>query len=48
MDKTDLSTISESPNLSIDSQIVEFENSNVVIDEPEENEEIELNDDVDF
>ncbi|GGA15327.1 DNA polymerase III subunit gamma/tau [Okeania sp. KiyG1] len=48
VDKTNISTISESPNLSIDSQIVEFENSNVVIDEPEENEEIELNDDVDF
>ncbi|NEO52537.1 MAG: DNA polymerase III subunit gamma/tau [Okeania sp. SIO3B5] len=48
IDKTDLSTISESPNLSIDSQIVEFENSNVGIDEPEENEEFELDDDVDF
>lgn len=47
-DKTDISTISESSNLSIDSQIVESEESNVAIDEPEENEEIELNYDIDF
>ncbi|NET46557.1 DNA polymerase III subunit gamma/tau [Okeania sp. SIO2B3] len=48
VDKTDISTISESSNLSIDSQIVEFKNSNVGIDEPEENEEFEFNDDVEF
>ncbi|NER03827.1 MAG: DNA polymerase III subunit gamma/tau, partial [Okeania sp. SIO3C4] len=47
-DETDLAAISESPNLSIDSQIVEFKNNNVGIDEPEENEEFELNDDIDF
>ncbi|MGD1807261.1 DNA polymerase III subunit gamma/tau [Dapis sp. BLCC M126] len=47
-DKTDLSAISESSDLSIDYQIVESENSNVGIDEPEENEQIELDDDVDF
>ncbi len=47
-DKIDLPAASEPPNLSIDSQIWESENSNFGIDEPEENKEIELDDDVIF
>ncbi|MDJ0516960.1 MAG: DNA polymerase III subunit gamma/tau [Trichodesmium sp. MO_231.B1] len=47
-DKIDLPVISEPVNLSINSQILESENSNFGIDEPEENEEIELDDDIDF
>ncbi len=47
-DKTDLPTTSGSSDLSIDSQIFESENINVGIDEPEENEEFELNDEIEF
>nr|WP_293094022.1 DNA polymerase III subunit gamma/tau [Okeania sp. SIO2F4] len=47
-DKIDLPVISEPANLSIDAQILESENSNFGIDEPEENEEIEFDDDVEF
>ncbi|MGD1699768.1 DNA polymerase III subunit gamma/tau [Dapis sp. BLCC M229] len=47
-DKTDLPATSESLDLSINSHIFESENSNLGIDEPEENEEIELDDDVEF
>lgn len=45
--KTDLSALSESSNLSSNSQIFESENSNFGIDEPEENEKSEFNDDDD-
>ncbi|MGD1714920.1 DNA polymerase III subunit gamma/tau [Dapis sp. BLCC M172] len=48
LDKTDLPATSESLEVSIDSQIVESENSNVGIDEAEENEDIDLDDDVEF
>ncbi|MEB3341437.1 DNA polymerase III subunit gamma/tau [Okeania sp.] len=47
-DKSDLPVIYEYSDLSIDSQIIESENSNVGIDELEENQEIELNDDIEF
>ncbi|NEQ37664.1 MAG: DNA polymerase III subunit gamma/tau [Okeania sp. SIO3I5] len=47
-DKSNLPVMSESSDISIYSQIFESKNSNVGIDEPEENEEFEFNDDVDF
>ncbi len=47
-DKIDLPGMSESSDLSIGSQIVESENSNFGIDEYEKNEEIELDNDVEF
>ncbi|MEM1169996.1 MAG: DNA polymerase III subunit gamma/tau [Cyanobacteria bacterium P01_H01_bin.35] len=48
LDKTNLSAVSDSSYLSINSQIVKSENSNVGIDEPEENEQIELDDNIPF
>ncbi|MGK7918506.1 MAG: DNA polymerase III subunit gamma/tau [Trichodesmium sp.] len=48
LDKTDLPAVSDSSEVSINSQIVESENSNVGINKPEENEQIELDDSVDF
>ncbi|NET77740.1 DNA polymerase III subunit gamma/tau [Okeania sp. SIO1F9] len=47
-DKTDLSAASESSQLSVNSQIFESEDSNIGIDEPEKNEDLELDDDIIF
>ena len=46
--QTNLPGKSEPDNLSIDFQNQKYENTNVGIDEPEENEEVELDDSVDF
>ncbi|MCL2923216.1 MAG: DNA polymerase III subunit gamma/tau [Trichodesmium sp. MAG_R04] len=47
-DKTDKTGKSEPDNLSIDFQNKKYENSNLGIDEPEENEEVEFDDSIDF
>ncbi|WP_293157441.1 DNA polymerase III subunit gamma/tau [Okeania sp. SIO2C9] len=47
-DKTDLSAASESSQLSVNSQIFEYEDSNIGIDEPEKNEHLEFDDDIIF